>query len=101
MSTATLSSNHQIDAAACVSHDAEEDPLGILRKVPSGHDCEDKTAGSRRLLEPPEELIRVPADHCESGNPCEVIDAVLRSSQAIRERVSSRQVSHKHLGKDI
>lgn len=93
MSTAAApSSNHQFDAAAWVSHDVEEDPLGILRKVPSGHDRVDKTTTSRRLLEPPqEELMRVVAE-CGNGNPCEVIDAILRKSQAIRDRVSSRQV---------
>lgn len=99
MSTATPSSNQkQFDATttACVPHDVdEEDPLGILRrvKVPGGHDHVDNTkTSSRRLLERPEELMRAAVDCCENRNPCEVIDAILRSSQAIRDRVSSRQV---------
>lgn len=96
MSTAaTPCSNDQFDAAAFVSRDVEEDPLGILRKVPSGHERVDETTGSRRLLEPAEELMRAAAE-CGNGNPCDVIEAILRSSQAIRDRVSSRQVCQKH-----
>lgn len=96
MSTAaTPCSNDQFDAAAFVSRDVDEDPLGILRKVPSGHERVDETTGSRRLLEPAEELMRAAAE-CGNGNPCDAIEAILRSSQAIRDRVSSRQVCQKH-----
>lgn len=83
--TATPSSNRRFDATACISRDVEEDPLGILRKVQSsGHDRN----SSHRFVRPEEVLM-----DCENGNPCEVIDAILRNSQAIRDRVSSRQVS--------
>lgn len=90
--TSPTSNQQQFGATTYVYRHTEEDPLGILRRVPSSHDRVDKTTGSRRLLESSEETV---ADH-ENGNPCDVIDAILRSSQATRDRVSSRQVRQKY-----
>lgn len=91
----------------------EEDPLGLL--VPNDSDGANKnkrTSLSSCLISgPPPGTIMVSssgpettsslrvaaADCCDaydnSGDPLEFIDAVLRSSRAVRERVSSRQVS--------
>lgn len=85
--------------------DDEEDPLGLLVRNDGVDDK--KTGGSSCLcLGPPgmmvmssggpETSLRVAAADCyacDSGDPLEVIDAVLRSSKAVRDRVSSRQVS--------
>lgn len=88
--------------------DEEEDPLGLLvRSDNSGVDKNKRTSLRRLISEPPPEATMMEpsgpeaaspaaADCCyafNSGDPLEVIDAVLRSSKAVRDRVSSRQVS--------
>ncbi|CAB1119661.1 unnamed protein product [Ectocarpus sp. CCAP 1310/34] len=70
-------------------HD-EEDPLGLLRGTSADiHDGVEMLAGSSSLLRSHTPLRE--AVGCESGDPREVIDAMLRSSKTIRDQVSSRQ----------
>ncbi|CAN0032495.1 unnamed protein product, partial [Ectocarpus fasciculatus] len=71
-------------------HDEEDDPLGLLRGTSAGiHDGVGMLAGSSPLLRS-HTPVRA-AVGCESGDPREVIDAILRSSKTIRDQVSSRQ----------
>lgn len=105
---ATASSKHvEFDLAGMDGDDDERDPLGILRGSSSGHDHRVDTyaaaspaaAAAVASLGPEVSvrslMVRAPTIRVdrERKDPCEAIDAILRSSKDVRDRISSRQVS--------
>ncbi len=94
-----MSNQDECGATAAVGcREDEQDPLGILGGASDFHDGALKHAGgSRHHFESPAEIVQGGGDCGENRDPREVIDAILRSSRAIRDRVSSRQVSQHQL----
>lgn len=105
---ATASSKHvEFDLTGMDGGDDERDPLGILGGPSSGHDhrVDTYTAASPSAAAAvaslgPEVSMRSPMVRAptirvdrERRDPCEAIDAILRSSKDVRDRISSRQVS--------
>lgn len=83
------SSNHYGFGTAVTYHDDDEDPLGILGGASRGKLGATKsrigTAGM--AVAPPTFGV-----DCERGDPCEIIDAILRRSKEVRNRVFTQQV---------
>lgn len=92
-----MSNQDECGATAAVGcRDDEQDPLGILGGASGIQNGALKRADLRHF-EYPEEILRGGGGCGENRDPREVIDAILRSSRAIRDRVSSRQVSQHQL----
>lgn len=101
--TSTADGKHvEFDLAGTLHHNDERDPLGILRGS-SGHDHRipntyaEAAAAAASLG--PEVPVRAPTltlgvDRA-GRDTFEAIDAILRDSKDVRDRISSRQVSER------
>lgn len=72
-------------------HDDEEDPLGILEGASRRDHCASRSGAATLEREAPVALSTCKVDF-ERGDPREAIDAILRHSKEVRDRVFSRQV---------
>lgn len=109
------SSRHvEFDLAGMHDDDERVDPLGILVGSSSGRDRRVDTyaaaspaAAAAAVSLGPEVRVRTPMTRAptirvdrERRDPCEAIDAILRSSRDVRDRISSRQVSDRRDERD-